>query len=105
LIATCAPAVVNGDEQRRLPNTLNISFPGCDADALLVALDLIGICCSHGSACSSGSSEPAPILLAMSCPREVYRSAIRFSVGVQNTTEEIDKAIQQISLAVKKLRG
>ncbi len=105
LFETCAPAIVNGDVTSRLPNTLNISFPGCDADALLVALDLEGICCSHGSACSSGSSEPAPILLAMHCPQEVYRSAMRFSVGVQNTTEEIDEAIQKISQTVKRLRG
>ena len=102
---TCSPVVVNGDSVSRLPNTLNLAFPGCDADALLVAMDLHGICCSHGSACASGSSEPAPILLGMRCPPEVYQSSLRFSVGVQNTDSEIDDAIQIISQIVQRLRN
>lgn len=104
LRTACPPVVVNGDVSARLPNTANISFPGCDADALLVALDLSGICCSHGSACASGSAEPAPILLAMNCPPEVYQSALRFSVSVFNTSAEIDDAIQRISQTVQRLR-
>lgn len=105
LRATCAPVVVNGDPKRRLPNTLNISFPGCDADALLVALDLKGICCSHGSACASGSAEPSPILLGMGCSEQVARSAIRFSIGMQNTIEEINIAIERIAETVSPLRA
>ncbi len=105
LIETCSPVVINGDQESRLPNTLNIAFPGCDADALLVALDLNGICCSHGSACASGSAEPAPILLGMNCAPEVYQSSLRFSVGVQNSREEIDKAVSLIGETVKRLRS
>ena len=105
LKAACETTVVNSDEENRLPNTLNISFPGCDADALLVALDLAGVCCSHGSACASGSAEPAPILLGMKCPPKVYQSAIRFSVGVQNSPDEIDAAIEIVSTTVKRLRA
>lgn len=100
----CEKTIVNGDLNSRLPNTLNIAFPGCDADALLVALDLNGICCSHGSACASGSAEPAPILLGMNCPPEVYESSLRFSVGIQNTQEEIELAVQTISQTVERLR-
>lgn len=104
LASRCAPIVVNGSQQHRLPNTLNVSFPGCDGDALLVNLDLEGVCCSMGSTCSSGSSEPAPTLVAMGCTPEVYRSALRFSVGSFNTVEEIDVAIERIAGVVQRLR-
>lgn len=105
LITNCAPTAINGDYERRLPNTLNIAFPGCDADALLVALDLCGICCSHGSACASGSAEPAPILLGMNCPPEIYKSSLRFSVGVQNNQSEIDEAVRLVGTTVARLRN
>jgi cysteine desulfurase len=100
----CAPVVVNGAGAPRLPNTLNIAFPGCDGEALLVALDLDQICCSLGSACASGSVEPAPSLVAMGCAPEVYRSSVRFSVGMENTEAEIVKAIQRISRVVANAR-
>jgi cysteine desulfurase len=105
LIERCGPVVVNGCQTRRLPNTLNIAFPGCDGDALLVNLDLEGVCCSIGSACSSGSSEPAPVLVAMGCPPEVYKSSLRFSVTRFNTTEEIDLAVGKVARVVGRLRG
>lgn len=104
LVQRCSPVEVNGDPSSRLPNTLNIAFPGCDADALLVALDLNGICCSHGSACASGSAEPSPVLVAMGCSRQNYESAIRFTVGIQNTTEEIENAIDVIERTVSSIR-
>ena len=89
----------------RLPNTLSVAFPGCDGEALLVALDLEGVCCSLGSTCASGSAEPAPILLAMQSPPDVYRSTLRFSVGRDNTEDEIDEAIQRTSSIVTRLRS
>lgn len=101
----CGPAVLNGAEQTRLPNTLSIAFPGVDAEALLVALDLAGIACSMGSTCASGSSEPAPALVAMGTPEEVYRSSIRFSVSIENTAAEIDEAVQRIARTVNHLRS
>lgn len=97
--------VVLGDEQHRLPNTLCIAFPGFDGDSLLVALDLEGVCCSMGSACSSGSSEPAPILLAMQVPPEQYRAALRFSVGMSNTVAEIDAALPRIQAVLDRARN
>ena len=104
LIETCSPVVIHGAGAERLPNTLNVAFPGCDGEALLVALDLAGVCCSMGSACASGSSEPAPILLAMGCSRETALSSLRFSLGRGNTTAEIDEAARQIAEVVQRMR-
>jgi len=101
---TCAPVVVNGSPAHRLPNTLSISFPGLEGEALLIALDLEGIDCSLGSTCASGSAEPAPVLVAMGCPPEVCASAVRFSVGIENTDAEIDEAIRRIKAVVGRLR-
>ena len=105
LQAQCAPAVVNGSQERRLPNTLNLSFPGIDGEALLVGLDLAGVSVSLGSACASGSTEPSPVLLAMGCPPEIYRSALRLSVSTDNTDDDIDEAIRRITEVVRSLRG
>ncbi len=104
LAAECSPVVINGSIEHRLPNTLNIAFPGVDGEALLVALDLEGISCSLGSACASGSAEPSPVLLAMNCPPEVYRSSVRFSVSTDNTLDEIDEACRRIARVVQRLR-
>ena len=70
-----------------------------------MALDLQGVCCSLGSTCASGSAEPAPILVAMRCPPEVYQSTLRFSVGLENTEQEIDDAVLRISDVVGRLRS
>lgn len=105
LIEHCAPTVVNGEGAPRLPNTLNISFPGVDGEAILVALDLEGVCCSLGSTCASGSAEPAPILLAMGLSPDLYRSAVRFSLSLLNTRDEIDEAARRIASVVARLRN
>lgn len=101
---TCEPVVVNGPAEQRLPNTLNISFPGADGEALLVAFDLEGIACSLGSTCASGSAEPAPVLVAMGRSEEVYQSAVRFSVHSDLTEAEIDAAIARIAGVVRRNR-
>jgi cysteine desulfurase len=98
------PAIVNGQGANRLPNTLNISFPGVDGEALLVALDLEGIACSLGSACASGSIEPTPILVAMGLSPKVYRSAVRLTLSCLTTQEEVDEAARRIAEVVKHLR-
>ncbi len=105
LQAACSPTVINGSLTHRLPNTLNIAFPGVDGEALLVALDLEGIACSLGSACASGSAEPSPVLLAMGCSPDVYRSSVRISVSTDNSLEEIDDAVARIARVVQRLRG
>lgn len=103
LLASCPTAVVNSQQALRLPNTLNIAFPGLDGEALLVALDLAGVCCSLGTTCASGSTEPAPILVAMGCPADLYRSSVRFSLSSLNTQEEINLAIERITGVVEQL--
>jgi cysteine desulfurase len=95
--------LINGERAERLPHTSNIAFPGHDRQALMMALDLAGICCSTGSACASGSSEPSPTLLAMNLPPEIVSSSLRFSFGVTTTAEEIDQAIDLISKIVKPI--
>ncbi len=105
LAALCPPVALNGSREQRLPNTLNIAFPGVDGEALLVALDLEDIACSLGSTCASGSAEPAPVLLAMNRPRDVWHSSVRFSVGIETTVDEIDQAAGKIAATVNRLRG
>jgi cysteine desulfurase len=103
----CPPVVVNGPlpgDADSLPTTLNVSFPGCRADVLLMALDLAGVACSTGSACSSGSLLPSPVLAAMGVPDDVLRSAMRFSLGPTNTVAETYDAAGRIAGCVAKVR-
>lgn len=93
-----------GQEVARLPNTSHIVFPGCDRQALFVALDARRLACSIGSACASGSSEPSPVLQAMGLPEEWIQSAIRFSMTAFTTEEEIDAAVARIADAVRQVR-
>jgi cysteine desulfurase len=100
-----APVVLNGLEEGGIPHTLNLSFPGCRADALLMNLDLAGVACSTGSACSSGSLLPSPVLRAMGVPDDVLHSAMRFSLSALLTEAEIDEAARRIVEAVRRLRA
>ena len=100
--------VINGPapgDPDALPTTLNLSFPGCRADVLLVSLDLAGVACSTGSACSSGSLLPSPVLRAMGVPDAVLHSAIRFSLGPTLTEADIDEAADRIAACVAKARA
>ena len=98
-----APIIVNGPEHG-VPHLLNVSFPGCQADALLMALDLAGVACSTGSACSSGSLLPSPVLAAMAVPADALRSAMRFSLSATQEADEVGEAGRRIAAVVKKLR-
>ena len=101
------PVVLNGPpvgSPAALPTTLNVSFPGCRAELLLVALDLAGVACSAGSACSSGSLLPSPVLRAMGVPNDVLRSAVRFSFGASLEIADIDDAAGRIGSAVRRMR-
>jgi cysteine desulfurase len=97
-----SPAVLNGDADRRLANTLNISLPALDSETMLMALDLEGVCASSGSACMVGSVVASHVLLAMGLPLAHARSAIRFSVGKYTTREEISAAAGIISKIVQR---
>ena len=96
--------VINGERERRVPNTTNISFEGVEAESLLIALDLEGIAVSTGSACSSGTLEPSHVLRAMGCSPHRTQSSIRFSLGLGNTTEQIDRVVEILPRVVDKLR-
>ena len=102
------PVVLNGpdlNDAERLPGTLNLSLPGCRADILLVRLDLAGVACSTGSACSSGSLLPSPVLRAMGVPDECLHSALRISLGPNLTDMELDEAADRICRCVTELRA
>jgi cysteine desulfurase len=96
---------INGSGAERLPHTSNVSFPGLDRQALFMALDMAGVCCSTGSACASGSNEPSPVLLAMGCDEAVVGSALRFSFGIENTAAEAAEAARRVLKVANELRG
>ncbi len=77
----------------RVPNTTNIYFDGIDGEALVIALDLKGLAVSTGAACSSGAIEPSHVLTAMGLRPDRAKASIRFSLGKQNTSEDIDFAL------------
>ena len=105
LLATCVDARVNGNRAQRVSNTSNISFHAAGGEALLIALDLQGIACSTGAACSSGAVGPSHVLLAIGLSPDEARSSLRFSLGRTTTAEEIDRAIAAIPQAVERLRA
>ena len=98
-------ALVNGDRAYRVPNTASVSFPGAGGEALLISLDLQGIACSTGAACSSGSTEPSHVLLALGLTREEARSTLRFSLGRPTTSDEIDYGVSVIPAVVERIRA
>jgi cysteine desulfurase len=89
----------------RIPNTTNIGFDYLEGESLVIALDLQGIACSTGSACSSGAVEPSHVLLAMGRTPEQARSCLRFSLGRQNTAEQVDVLLDKLVAAVERLRA
>lgn len=95
---------VNGDLERRLPNTSNLAFEGIDSEGLLVLLNSARICCSAGSACTAGSLHPSHVLKAMGFGNERARASLRFSFSRLNTAAEVDFAIQTVPELVAKLR-
>jgi cysteine desulfurase len=95
----------NGDAEHRLANTSNLSFAGIDAETALLLFDKEGLCCSAGSACSSGSVNPSHVLTAMGLSRDDARSSLRFSLGRTTTAEEIDRALEIIPRTIAKLRA
>lgn len=87
---------INGVGGARLPNTSSVTFPGISGEALVIALDTRGMAVSSGSACSSGSTEPSHVLLAMGLSREDAKSSVRFSFGRYNTPQDIDALVEAI---------
>ena len=101
LLETCRaagiPAVVVAAAARRSPHISTVAFPGRDRQALAMAADLAGVCLATGTACASGSSEPAPALVAMQLPRECVRGAVRCSFGRTTTVADVDLAVDRLA--------
>jgi cysteine desulfurase len=95
---------VNGEGAPRVPNTTNIYFDFIEGEPLVIALDLKGLAVSTGAACSSGAIEPSHVLTAMGLPSDRARASLRFSLGKQNTEEEVDFALSLIPATVARLR-
>ncbi len=105
-VAEAIPEVVfNGDRTRRLPHLSNISFRYIEGEGLLINLDLQGVAVSTGSACSSGTLEPSPVIRALGVDDEIARGSIRFSFGKDNTDSEADYVVQVLAEAVERLRA
>lgn len=97
--------IFNGDREMRLPHVSNISFRYVEGEGLLIHLDMQGVAVSTGSACSSGTLEPSPVIKALGRNEELARGAIRFSFGKDNTDDEVDFAIEALTRAVESLRA
>ncbi|MBI4466251.1 MAG: cysteine desulfurase NifS [Acidobacteria bacterium] len=97
-------AGINGDRHRRTPNTTNVCFDFVEGEALVIALDLKGIACSTGAACSSGAVEPSHVLTAIGLPPERARASLRFSLGRQNTRDDIAHVTEMLPGVVEHLR-
>ena len=97
-------AWVNGARAPRVPNTTNMTFPFIEGEAMVIALDLKGVACSTGAACSSGAVEPSHVLLALGLAPEDARATLRLSLGHQTTPEEIDLALETIPPVIGRLR-
>jgi cysteine desulfurase len=104
ILAQVEEAGVNGSEAMRVPNTTNIHFDHIDGEAMVIALDLKGVAVSTGAACSSGAIEPSHVLVAMGLRPDQARASIRFSLGSQTVTEEIDLALALVHEVVARLR-
>ncbi len=104
LVSGIPDVAVNGHPTDVLPNTLNISFPGAEGEAILLSLDLEGIEVSTGSACASGSLEPSHVLMATGVGPELAHGSIRFSLGRNTTEEEVDYVIEKLPPIIKRLR-
>ena len=97
-------AHVNASHAPRTPNTTNLTFPGIEGEAMVIALDMKGIAVSTGAACSSGAVEPSHVLTAIGLSAEDARASIRFSLGRHTTAAEIDYALETVPAAVAQLR-
>ena len=105
LLAIVPDALINGRQGERAPHISNASIPGTDSEALLMHLDLAGIACSSGSACSTGAVEPSHVLTAMGVPRELGVAALRFSFGKDSTLEDVDALTAALPKIVEKVRS
>jgi cysteine desulfurase len=96
---------INGFEAERLPNTTNIAFEYVESEAVIMLLDQVGVCASSGSACTTGSSDPSHVLMAMGLDPVRARGSVRFSFGFYNNESEVDYVVEQLQQIIQKLRA
>ncbi len=104
LLASIPKSMRNGSKEHRLPNTTNISFEYIEGEAILLHMNLYGICASSGSACTSGSLEPSHVLRAMGVPYTAAHGSVRFSLSTYNTEEDIDYVLARMPGIIDTLR-
>jgi cysteine desulfurase len=104
LLARVPHSWVNGARAPRVPNTANLTFPFIEGESMVIALDLKGIACSTGAACSSGALEPSHVLMALGLAPEDARATLRVSLGHETTEEEIGFALETIPAVIERLR-
>ena len=102
--STLPDVFLNGPRQNRIPQTVNLSFAGIEGESIVLSLDIEGIACSAGSACTSGATEPSHVLVAMGKPKVQAQGAIRFSMGRSTTKEQLDYVITKLGPVVQRLR-
>lgn len=95
---------INGSRKRRLVGNINVSFQFIEGESLLIMLDMEGICASAGSACASGDHKISHVLQEIGLPEEIARGTLRFTLGAENTMEEIDIVVDQLKVLVENLR-
>lgn len=105
LLERVSHAWINGVRAPRVPNTSNLTFPFIEGEAMVIALDLKGLACSTGAACSSGATEPSHVLLALGLAPEDARATLRLSLGHETTAEYIDFALETIPPVIERLRS
>jgi len=105
IVASVPKAKVNGHPTSVLPNTLNVSYPGAEGEAILLSLDFEGIRVSTGSACASGSLEPSHVLLATGVGPELAHGSIRFSLGRDSSADDVDYIISKVGPIIARLRA
>ncbi|MCQ1536334.1 cysteine desulfurase NifS [Methanosarcina sp. KYL-1] len=96
---------LNGHPEKRLPGNLNFSFEYIEGESLLLMLDQLGVCCSTGSACSSGSSEPSHVLRAIGLPPKIAQGSLRLTLGDADSEEDVDYVLEVLPGIVEKLRA
>jgi cysteine desulfurase len=104
VLASVDDVSVNGHPEHRLPGIANLSFRGCEGDALLMLLDARGVECSTGSACSAGVAQPSHVLTAMGASPAEARGTLRFSLGHVSTAADVTAAVDAIGPAVERAR-
>ena len=96
---------LNGDREKRLPGNVNISIEGIEGESLLLSLDMLGICASSGSACTSGSLDPSHVLLALGLVHETAHGSLRISLSDETTEEDVDYILEVLPGIVERLRA